>query len=149
MEEFIFRGILFRISEKYLGTIKALAIVSAVFATLHLSNDGMSATIFLSALLGGLLWCGIYMIARNIWVIGLHHAAWNLTVFFSGIPISGMSSWVNTAPIQSSYHGPVWLTGGAFGPEGSVITILVIIISGAFLFRMAKKRNQFITPPHP
>jgi hypothetical protein len=35
--------------------------------------------------------------------------------------------------LNSSFHGPVWLTGGSVGPEGSVMAFVVLGIT-AVLF---------------
>lgn len=143
-EEFLFRGVLFRIIEQHIGTLYSLIAVSVLFSALHMANEGANVMVFVSATLISVLWCGVYVVARNIWVAGLHHAAWNLAVFSSGIPVSGMIDWTKHAPLESSYQGPVWLTGGTFGPEGSIITVIVGVISLTLLLHWAWQHDRFV-----
>ncbi len=143
-EEFIFRGVLFRILEQHVGTLKSLLSVSILFGAVHIFNEGSGPLIFVSAALIGALWCGVYALSRNIWVVGLHHAAWNLAIFSSGIPLSGVEEFAGKAPIESTYEGPLLITGGAFGPEGSIITLVVVAISTFLVLRWARQKNRFI-----
>jgi len=48
------------------------------------------------------------------------------------------------APIESTYEGPLLITGGAFGPEGSIITLVVVAISTFLVLRWARQKNRFI-----
>lgn len=127
-EEFLFRAVLFRILEQRFGPWRSLAFVSLLFGLVHLGNEGANPVVFVSVVLISALWCCVYMRSRNVWVTGLHHAAWNTTVFVSGIPISGMLDWIEKAPLESRYEGPAWWTGGTFGPEGSVLTIAAVVV---------------------
>jgi hypothetical protein len=75
-----------------------------------------------------------YMLTRRLWLcIGIH-AAWNYTLgsIFS-IAVSGNQS--SAGLINGTLTGPDWLTGGAYGLEASVGTLLVLIVlSAAFLW---------------
>ncbi len=68
-EEVIFRGIIFRITESKLGTLRALIISSLIFGFVHATNDNFN---FLSSLAVALelgLLTGItYSITRRLWV---------------------------------------------------------------------------------
>ncbi|ABP89644.1 Predicted metal-dependent membrane protease [Streptococcus suis 05ZYH33] len=68
--------------------------------------------------------CLIMLKTGNIWVIGGLHAAWNC---FQGnvfaFSVSGTDA--GQAFIQIGITGPEWLSGGKFGVEGSVISLLV------------------------
>jgi hypothetical protein len=61
--------------------------------------------------------------------VGLHAAFdWGETFLFS-VPDSGL-----IAPghlLNSSFHGPTWLTGGTVGPEGSVMAFVAVGIAAA------------------
>ena len=78
-----------------------------------------------------LLACFTLRRTGNLWfAIGLD-AAWDfsLTVLYS-VPSSGMHA--KGALLRSTLSGPAWLTGGADGPEGSVLGLAVLL--GSFLF---------------
>ena len=61
--------------------------------------------------------------------VGLHAAFdWGETFLFS-VPDSGI-----VAPghlLNSSFHGPAWLTGGTVGPEGRVMAFVVVGLAAA------------------
>jgi membrane protease YdiL (CAAX protease family)/mannose-6-phosphate isomerase-like protein (cupin superfamily) len=131
LEEIVFRGVLFRVMEDAWGTISALWLSSLIFSVLHLGNFEADVstlvliTTVVSATLISAFWTMVFVRSRNLWVVGTHHAAWNFAILLTGAPLSGLDEWRAVAPIESQYHGPTWLTGGAFGPEDSVITITV------------------------
>jgi membrane protease YdiL (CAAX protease family) len=126
VEEAVFRGIFFRLLEQHAGTLKALVVQALAFGALHLFNEGTTAMTMISVTLLGAFWTLIYVHTRNLWVVIAHHAAWNLTIFTSGVPLSGQEGWRRSAPLESAAVGPGWLTGGGFGPEDSILNVFVM-----------------------
>lgn len=123
-EELLTRGWMFSsLSAKY--NIPVGALVSSLFFTfLHLGNDGISLIPLLDLTLFAILACLVMLKTGNLWVISGIHAAWNC---FQGnvfaFPVSG--SQAGQAFISVNTSGPDWLSGGAFGVEGSVISLIV------------------------
>ncbi|HPF23247.1 MAG TPA: type II CAAX endopeptidase family protein [Hyphomonas sp.] len=149
LEEVVFRGVLFRMLENTWGTIPALWLSSLLFGLQHLANvEGAnlvaSVTTGISVMLIGAFWALIFVHTRNLWIVGANHAAWNFAIMLTGLPLSGLEDWRKLAPFESRYNGPDWLTGGAFGPETSALTISLMIVCLAVLFREARKRKQII-----
>lgn len=149
LEEIAFRAILFRIIENAWGTMPALWLQSLIFAVVHLANvEGASAaeaiTTVISGTLIGAFWTMVFVISRNLWITAANHAAWNFAIILTGLQLSGLDYWRALAPFESRYNGPAWLTGGAFGPEDSIITIMVIALSLVALMYWAKKKNRLI-----
>ncbi len=147
LEEVVFRGILFRLLENACGTIAALWLQSIVFALLHIGNvEGRAdtqelVTTVLSGVLLGALWTAVFVCSRNLWVTAANHAAWNFTIILAGLPLSGLDDWRSQAPFASEYRGPAWLTGGVFGPEDSVLTIVLVAAGVAATLYWAKAKN--------
>jgi len=127
-EELLFRAVLFRIVEQACGTTVGLAVSAATFGLAHSFNPG--ATLFSDAAIAieaGLMLALAFAVTRNLWfAIGIH-AGWNFAEGdLFGVPVSG-----GAAPhslIRATLHGPELLTGGAFGPEASVIAMGVSAI---------------------
>ncbi|HEM4248933.1 TPA: CPBP family intramembrane metalloprotease [Streptococcus suis] len=123
-EEILTRGWIFSsLSAKH--NIPIGIIVSSLFFTfLHLGNNAISLIPILDLTLFAILACLIMLKTGNIWVIGGLHAAWNC---FQGnvfaFPVSGTDA--GQAFVQIGITGPEWLSGGKFGVEGSVISLLV------------------------
>ena len=99
-----------------------------------------------SVTLLGLLWGGLFVLARNLWVVAANHAAWNFTILLSGVPLSGIEDWRALAPIESRYAGPDWLTGGMFGPESSLLVMVSLAVAVVLLLRAARRRGAFLSP---
>lgn len=144
VEEAVFRGVIFRRFEDHVGTLWALAVQPVVFGLVHLTNEGASAMTVISVTLLGAFWTLIFVLSRNLWVVIANHAAWNLTIFVSGVPLSGADAWRASAPLESTSQGPVWLTGGAFGPEDSVFNILVVACAVGVLAYRARRQATFV-----
>jgi hypothetical protein len=145
MEELAVRGIVFRWLEDFAGSWAALAITSALFGLMHISNP--NATWFSSfaiAVEAGILLGGAYMLTRSLWLpIGLH-AAWNVTqgaVF--DIPVSGNPAF---GLVEAKLSGPALLSGGGFGLEASVIALVIATAAGVWFVWLAVKRGELIQP---
>ncbi|MBN7826140.1 CPBP family intramembrane glutamic endopeptidase [Bowmanella dokdonensis] len=151
LEELIYRCLLFRVLERGWGTGIALIAQSLVFALMHMGNLAQGevsdvATMLVSVTLLGLLWSGVYVLTRNLWVAVANHACWNFTILLCGVPLSGNEDWRALAPFESRYAGPDWLTGGMFGPENSLLVILTVSVATGVLLRTAKRRGAFLKP---
>ncbi|MBL1125292.1 CPBP family intramembrane metalloprotease [Streptococcus suis] len=123
-EELLTRGWMFSsLAAKH--NIPVGILVSSLFFTfLHLGNDGISLIPLLDLTLFAILACLVMLKTGNLWVIGGLHAAWNC---FQGnvfaFPVSGTQAGQAFIAVETS--GPDWLSGGAFGVEGSVISLLI------------------------
>ncbi|GAB3905949.1 hypothetical protein GCM10029964_101970 [Kibdelosporangium lantanae] len=148
-EETLFRGVLFRMLEERTGTVIALVVSSLVFGLVHIIN--VNATLWGAisiGLTGGLLTSSLYVVTRSLWFpLGLHFA-WDFThsgVF--GVVMSG-SAEAPRGLLNTTLEGPVVLTGGAFGPEASLLVLLVAAVPTVLLLRRAAKTGQ-IRPRRP
>jgi membrane protease YdiL (CAAX protease family) len=153
-EELMLRGWLMQLVASRHGLIAAVLVNSIVFAVLHAGNIKPSPELALA--LGNLLlfavMISLYAIKEgSLWGVCAWHSAWNtlLGVGF-GLDVSGehvavKSLVVDLAPAQGA---PWWLTGGAFGPEASVATS-VILLGGVvfFLATGALKSGQRFSAP--
>ncbi len=145
LEEVVIRGVVFRIVELWLGSWIALAFSAALFGGLHLFNPGAnlqsSAAIMLEA---GILLAAAYMLTRRLWFCMGIHFAWNFTQgsIFS-VAVSGQAT---PGLLQSQMTGPVWLTGGAFGAEASLIAVIICTVAGLLFLRVAHRMGHFIQP---
>ncbi|HLY58589.1 MAG TPA: CPBP family intramembrane glutamic endopeptidase, partial [Stellaceae bacterium] len=141
-EELIFRGVLFRIVEEGCGTLAALAVSAAVFGGLHAWNPGASiASGTAIALEAGILFGLAYAGSRTLWLpIGLHFG-WNFAeggIFggaISGFPAEGL--------LDVKLSGPDILTGGAFGPEASLVTLAVCLATSLILLLAIVRHGQW------
>ena len=143
-EELLFRGVLFRIIEGWTGTWIALTLTSVLFGAVHLINPNASlwGALAIAIEAGGML-TAAYVATRKLWVpIGLHFG-WNIagSAIFS-TEVSG-----NNTPqglLDATTSGPVLITGGEFGPEGSVYSIVFCVLVAAVFLRLAYRRGHVV-----
>ena len=145
MEETLLRGVMFRIIEESLGSWIALAISAVVFGGLHAFNPGATmASSAAVALEAGVLLAAVFMCTRTLWMpIGLHFG-WNFTeggIF--GASVSGGSA---HGLLATRLHGPDLLSGGQFGPEASLVAVVVCLAAGIAFMRLAVRRRRVVAP---
>ncbi len=145
-EETLFRGIIFRITEEKLGSYIALAISALIFGALHLLNPNSTLISGLAiAIEAGLLLGAAYIYTRNLWFPIAIHFAWNFTQSgIYGASTSGGS--VTKSLLTTKIAGPVIITGGPFGPEGSVQAVLFCSIATLVLMVLSHRQNKIIKP---
>jgi membrane protease YdiL (CAAX protease family) len=143
IEELLFRLIALRLLERSLGTVWALGISSVLFGLAHLGNAGASPLIGL--MLGielGLLLGAAYVLTRRLWLCVGVHLAWN---FVQGAVFAiSVSGHTDEGWLQASLKGPDWLTGGAFGIEGSVLSFVLCLGAAAWLLVKAHREGRFV-----
>lgn len=145
-EELLFRGVLFRIIEEKTGTWLAMLLTGVLFGILHMFNK--DATLWGAACIAieaGFMLAAAYAATRNLWVaIGVHFA-WNFAlggVF--GLEVSGNGT--NKGLLDATTSGGTLASGGTFGPEASVYTVLAgVIITAAFMW-VAGRRGHILPP---
>lgn len=144
-EEVIVRGILFRIAEESLGTWIALGLSAAIFGALHALNPGATLVSSIAiALEAGILLGAAYIFTRRLWLaIGLH-ASWNFTE--GGVFGAGVSGTKVQGLFDSHFQGPEILTGGAFGPEASLVAVLICLTAATVLLTAARGQARISTP---
>jgi CAAX protease family protein len=124
-EEATFRGYMQATLAQEIGFWPAALALSIWFGLLHVDNLGEAKAGLLLAGCFGLLAAFSLRRTGSIWfAIGMH-AAWDWgESFVYGVPNSGVPAAGRLT--AASLHGPVWLTGGSVGPEGSALVFAVI-----------------------
>lgn len=125
-EEIAIRGWLIPALGRRCNPLAAVLLTGGVFGIIHLMGDGATVLSLINLTLSGYFFALYAISAGNIWgVCGLHFG-WNLAqgnVY--GLNVSGEQS-VNSSLLTTNIIGDNFLTGGDFGPEGSLITTLFL-----------------------
>jgi uncharacterized protein len=131
-EELLFRGMLFRLCSKIFGTWGAMLVSAALFGFMHASNPAATTIGVSSIALAGVFLAAAYVATGRLWLpIGLH-TGWNFAEgSLFGTAVSGNT--VGSPLIRGQMSGPDILTGGAFGPEASIVAVLVVLAGTIFL----------------
>ena len=139
-EEVLFRGYVLENVRRRWGLRLALAVSSVGFALLHAPNPGFGLLPFGNLVLFGLA-AALYKVRcdRNrLWgVFGLH-SVWNwLQQIVFGLPNSGVAPAPDNAlfTVTPSASVPDVVSGGGFGPEGTLAATLVLLALLAYCAR--------------
>ena len=138
-EELIFRGyILNNMMDSTNNRWIALAGSSLLFALLHSGNPSVWSTwVPMTELFAAGFILGIsYTFTKNLWFPTFFHFGWNFFQGLFGFEISGINvdSWKMISH-ENTGNVPDIVSGGAFGIEGSVITLSCTIICTYLIFK--------------
>ena len=140
-EELVTRGWLFPAVSAKSNIFIGILISSALFGALHLFNPGVTILSIVNIILDGIFACFLMLKYDNMWVLAGMHGAWNFVqgnVY--GIQVSGQGA--NASVFNYTSQTSIdWLSGGAFGAEGSIFASIVLIGCIVYLYWSLKKEN--------
>ncbi len=140
LEEWIVRGYIYRaLKDAWRPWIAALA-SSLVFALLHADNPEVSGLALLNILLAGMILAALVERSGSLWSATLAHATWNFAVAcLLSLPVSGVPMF---HLLDLSIRGDERLTGGAFGPEASLLLTLLGLPLAAALWQRLRGSSR-------
>ncbi len=108
--------------------VLAWLLSSVAFGLIHINNPNQTPLSLISLMLAGIFLGLGYVLTGELAIpIGLH-TTWN---FFQGnifgFPVSG-ARFYETTLIAVEQGGPVFWSGGTFGPEGGLLGIIAILV---------------------
>ncbi|HUB86034.1 MAG TPA: type II CAAX endopeptidase family protein [Rhizomicrobium sp.] len=141
-EELVFRGTIYRLLEKGFGTLVAIILAGGLFGALHAFNPGATIVSSLAiAFEAGVLLAAAYVVTRSLWLpIGLHFG-WNFTE--GGIFGASVSGGHAHGLLNTTFSGPALITGGAFGPEASIVAVTICVIAALAMLGIAARRGEW------
>jgi hypothetical protein len=135
IQEIIFRGVIFRIIEDWLGPWWALGISSVLFGIIHVLSASASVQSLIAITLeAGVLLGAAYLLTHRLWLpIGIH-VAWDIAndgIF--GVGSAGISGESIQGLLQATLTGPAFLSGGAAGVEASLVSVIVLLAVSIYM----------------
>ena len=101
-----------------------------------------------SALIAGTLFTAMYIRSKSLWLPIGFHFGWNLCLqLLFGATVSGQE--VGYGLYRTEFSGPVYLTGGSFGIESSVVTYVVFIIVTILFLKYSKLGKPVLLASRP
>jgi membrane protease YdiL (CAAX protease family) len=140
-EEFLLRGYsLFTLADG-IGFWPAAIFMAALFGLGHAGNTGETRIGLIATVVFALFASTTLRYTGNLWLAVGAHAGWDWgQSFFFGVNDSGFQ-----APghlLSPSVHGPVWLSGGSVGPEGSIVTLILWALMSIIFVLLYRKRAE-------
>ena len=144
MEELIFRGAIFRLLSSIFGMWWALGLSSALFGAWHLVIPGADLLAVLGVMFaGGIPMTALYIVTGRLWASIGYHMAWNFTeAYVFGAEVSGSGFGQSLFQVRARPGVDAFWTGGAFGPEASMVTLVFGLLVSAALITLAKRRKR-------
>ena len=137
VEELMFRAILLRILGRGFGLGWGLMLSSVLFGLAHLTHGDWLAVLGIT-INGGLTLGLLYMVTGRVWMsIGLH-TGWDFTED-SLLGVNSHNGLLRSMPVAGK---PELLTGGQFGPDSSVLALLIGVLAVAAIL-YGRKRGFF------
>jgi uncharacterized protein len=130
-EELLFHGYAFQILLGPLGRYATVFAVGAVFAFMHSSNPNVSWFGLANTAGFGILFGYAFLRSRDLWLPIGFHFGWNFTLPLFGANLSGLRMNVTGHEILWT-AGKLW-SGGAYGPEASVLTSGALVLLFVYL----------------
>jgi len=146
-EELLFRGYGFQLMLRHAGPFTTIMPVSVLFAAAHSANLNSSWLGLFNTFLWGFILGFAVLRSGDLWLaIGLH-LGWNWTLPLFGVNLSGFRMSVSGYVLEWK-ASPLW-SGGDYGPEASILTLLMMPLLGYALWRapIETQRLKLVSDP--
>lgn len=139
VEEWVFRGYVFHALRERWSWASAAGGSSVLFAVVHSLNPSVEPAGLVNTFLLGLVLAAVVELTGSLVAPTVLHGAWNyLMAGILSLPVSGTELF---HLLDFELGGPDYLTGGAYGPEGSwVLTGLLLPILLVLVARVDRRR---------
>lgn len=145
-EELLFHGYAFQLLMRKLGAFQTLLPIGVLFAAAHANNLDSGWLSGFNTFLWGAFLGLCFLRAGDLWLpIGVH-LGWNWALPLLGANVSGFR--MGTTGLVLNWNiGPLW-SGGDYGPEGGLLTTLVLPALGWCLYKapILTTRPQLFEP---
>lgn len=138
-EELLLRGYLLTAVRDALGERGAVAVTSILFGLVHVANPGATVATVITVMMAGLFLAMVRVTLNSLYAAWMAHFAWNWVM---AVPLHARVSGIRfDAPgYEAVPGGPPWLSGGGWGPEGSIVSALALM--GGLAYFYARRRRE-------
>jgi len=145
-QETVYRGYLFARLIRTLGPTMATLVMSAIAAAVSAVHPWAGPlSVFVTFLLS-ILFSMAYLRTRALWLPWGLHFAWSACIgVLFGLPVGGWNSF--SSVVDTSTYGSTWITGGFYGPEGALFTVVVAVMGMGVLYSLTRDLAWEYTQP--
>ncbi len=138
VEEMVFRGVILNLLRKKWNRKVAVIVPSVLFGMVHILgmdfSIGSCLQVLVAGTMAGIMFSMIAIESGSVWNSGIVHAIWNIVMIGGGLAIGQKADQfsVMTYVLDAKSFA---VTGGEFGMEASVISLVgYIIVTGVAFF---------------
>jgi membrane protease YdiL (CAAX protease family) len=140
-EEYLLRGYALYTLADGIGFWPATIVLAVLFGLGHAGNPGETRVGVLATVVFAIFASITLRVTGNLWLAVGAHAGWDWgQSFFYGVSDSGLVAQGHL--LNPSFHGPVWLTGGSVGPEGSIVTLILWSVMMLLVYLVYRKPRK-------
>ncbi len=144
-EEILFRGYILRNLMYSFNNYIALLISAVLFSLMHGLNPNIDLIGSINIFLAGILLGITYIHTKNLWFPIALHFSWNFFQTILGFNVSGQNTY---SVFKLSIPEKNLLNGGAFGFEGSIISLIAILITIVAISIHYRRKKLITTTVH-
>lgn len=138
-EEMLFHGYAFQLLVRTMGAFATILPAGVIFGLSHMGNQNATVLGIFNTIVWGILLGYAYWLSEALWLpIGLHFG-WNVMLPLFGANLSGFTMGLTGYALHWN-AGNVW-SGGNYGPEGSLLTTVVVIALFWVVTRASRKSS--------
>lgn len=148
VEEMLFRGLLMNVVIKKCGRAVGIFAPSVLFASLHIIGMNFSllscVQVMVAGTMVGIMFSLIALEGQSIWNSAIVHAVWNMIIIGGGLVIGTELDEYSICSYVLETRSFL-LTGGEFGIESSVVSIigyLVVSLIALWMIRRGKETRD-------
>jgi len=135
--EVAFRGYLYSRLIAAIKPVPATAVMALIYAVGFSFYENATVWSTLAAFLMGILLSIAYLRTHALWLgWGLHFAWLASMCLIFGLPVPGYPNL--SSLVATDVSGRTWFTGGAYGPEAAVFTLVVLLLAIPVLYRITR-----------
>ncbi|MGC9291172.1 MAG: CPBP family intramembrane glutamic endopeptidase [Acidobacteriaceae bacterium] len=136
-DEVAFRGYPFQRLLEVLGPFSATVMAGVFFALLRMESPEAGTAGIWGSGIAAVLLSVAYLRTRALWLPWGLHFAWlaSMGALF-GLPLAGSTQAATV--VQTETYGPLWMTGGDYGPEASWLAVGVLLAGLYVLVRATR-----------
>lgn len=139
-EEILFRGYILRNLMYSFNKYIALIISAILFSLMHGLNPDVDIIGFANIFFAGILLGITYIHTKNLWFPIALHFSWNFFQAILGFNVSGQNTY---SIVNFNIDNKSLLNGGAFGFEGSILSLILLIITIMAITFYYRRKNNF------
>lgn len=141
VEELAVRGYLLTALRDAWGARAAVAATSVCFGLMHLFNPHPTVLSTATVALAGVFLATVRLATGSLVAAWMAHLAWNFAqAAVLHAPVSGLA--LGASGYKLADHGPWWLTGGSWGPEGGLAAAAGMLVATFLVVRGSR-----VSPP--
>lgn len=146
-EELLFRGYGFQLLIRMIGPVGTLFATALLFGYVHMQNLHATALGIANTAGFGVVLGYAFLRTGELWLpIGIHFG-WNWVLPVAGVEVSGFKIGVTGYALR--WHTSEMWSGGAYGPEASALTCIVVVLLLMLLRRMPLSGTEAVLLTQP